>query len=306
MSTTFKDLDDTVKTASESARSCSPQRSLTFRSRAIGDAGLPLPASTDAQPRPADRFQPITELLQSGSSRRSCCRASPARARPKSTCSAIEATLAAGRSALLLVPEIALTPAMAGQFHHRFGDRVAILHSAFHDAERAEQWRRIRSGRRVWSLERARVSSRQFKILDLLIVDEEHDGSYKQHETPRYNGRDVAVMRARQANATVVLGSATPSLESRYNVERGKYQLLTLPERVEKTTPCRKSRSSTCGPSFRKRTSNPRSRDALTRGNRGVACKRRNKSSFSTIAVDFPVFVHAARAGSACNASTAP
>jgi primosomal protein N' (replication factor Y) len=145
----------------------------------------------------------------------------------------IEATLASRRNALLLVPEIALTPAMAGQFFHRFGDQVAILHSAFHDSERAEQWRRIRNGHaRVVVGTRSGVFA-PVQNLGLIIIDEEHDGSYKQQDTPRYNGRDVAVMRAHQANACVVLGSATPSLETRYNVERGKYTLLQLPERVE-------------------------------------------------------------------------
>ncbi|MGH7246464.1 MAG: replication restart helicase PriA, partial [Pseudomonadota bacterium] len=147
---------------------------------------------------------------------------------------AIETALALGRSALLLVPEIALTPAVAGQFFHRFGDRVAILHSAFHDAERAEQWRRIRSGEAgVVVATRSGVFA-PAQNLGLIVVDEEHDNSYKQQETPRYHGRDVAIVRAQSAGACVVLGSATPSLESRYNVERGKYTLLELPERIEK------------------------------------------------------------------------
>jgi primosomal protein N' (replication factor Y) (superfamily II helicase) len=147
---------------------------------------------------------------------------------------AIDSALVLGRNALLLVPEIALTPAVAAQFFHRFGDRVAILHSAFHDVERAEQWRRIRNGgARVVVGTRSGVFA-PVQNLGLLIVDEEHDGSYKQQDAPRYNGRDVAVMRAMRAGATVVLGSATPSLESRYNAERGKYTLLELPERVEK------------------------------------------------------------------------
>lgn len=146
---------------------------------------------------------------------------------------AIEATLTLGRNCLLLVPEIALTPAVAGQFYHRFGEGVAILHSAFHDAERAEQWRRIRKGQaRVVVGTRSGVFA-PVQNLGLIVIDEEHDGSYKQQDNPRYNGRDVAVIRAYNANACVVLGSATPSLESRYNVERGKYTLLELPQRVE-------------------------------------------------------------------------
>ena len=147
---------------------------------------------------------------------------------------AIDATLALGKNALMLVPEIGLTPAVAGQFHHRFGERVAILHSAFHDTERAQQWRRIRSGEAgVVVATRSGVFA-PVQSLGLVIVDEEHDNSYKQQETPRYHGRDVAVMRARDAGAVIVLGSATPSLETRYNAERGKYTRLELPERIER------------------------------------------------------------------------
>ncbi len=146
---------------------------------------------------------------------------------------AIQAVAAQGRGALLLVPEIALTPAMAGQFFSRFGDRVAILHSAFTDVERSEQWRRIRSGSASVVVGTRSGVFAPVRNLGLIVVDEEHDGSYKQEETPRYNGRDVALVRAQAAHACVVLGSATPSLESRYNAERGKYTLLTLPGRIE-------------------------------------------------------------------------
>ncbi len=146
----------------------------------------------------------------------------------------IEAALALGRSALLLVPEIALTPAVAGQFFHRFGKQVAILHSAFGDAERAGQWRRIGNGQaRVVVGTRSGVFA-PLQDLGLVIVDEEHDGSYKQGETPRYHGRDVAIVRAQEAGAVVVLGSATPAIESRFNAESGKYTLLRLPQRIAK------------------------------------------------------------------------
>ncbi len=146
---------------------------------------------------------------------------------------AISATLEEGRGALLLVPEIALTPAMAGQFFSRFGDRVAILHSAFTDSERSDQWRRIRSGAAPVVVGTRSGVFAPVRNLGLIVVDEEHDGSYKQEETPRYNGRDVAVVRAQAARACVILGSATPSLETRYNAERGKYALLELPGRIE-------------------------------------------------------------------------
>ena len=145
---------------------------------------------------------------------------------------AMQRTLEAGRSALMLVPEIALTPAVAGQFYARFGDKVAILHSAFSDSERADQWRRIRAGEaRVVVATRSGVFA-PVRDLGLIVVDEEHDASYKQEETPRYHGRDVAIVRAQAAGACVVLGSATPSLESRFNAENGKYTLLELPDRI--------------------------------------------------------------------------
>jgi primosomal protein N' (replication factor Y) len=146
---------------------------------------------------------------------------------------AIDTALAEGRGALLLVPEIALTPAMAAEFFGRFGERVAILHSAFTDSERSEQWRRIRAGSAAVVVGTRSGVFAPVRNLGLIIVDEEHDQSYKQEETPRYNGRDVAVVRAQAAGACVVLGSATPSLESRYNAERGKYTLLELPGRIE-------------------------------------------------------------------------
>ncbi len=147
---------------------------------------------------------------------------------------AIEAALALGRSALMLVPEIGLTPAVAGQFYQRFPKRVAILHSAFNDNERAQEWRRIRSGEAAVVVATRSGVFAPVSNLGLIIVDEEHDQSYKQQETPRYHGRDVAVMRAHHAGAVVVLGSATPSLESRYNTESGKYTLLELTQRIER------------------------------------------------------------------------
>jgi primosomal protein N' (replication factor Y) len=130
------------------------------------------------------------------------------------------------------VPEIALTPAMAGQFYSRFGDRVAILHSAFSDSERADQWRRIRAGGASVVVGTRSGVFAPVQNLGLIVVDEEHDGSYKQEENPRYNGRDVAVVRAQAANACVVLGSATPSMESRFNASSGKYTMLELPGRI--------------------------------------------------------------------------
>jgi primosomal protein N' (replication factor Y) (superfamily II helicase) len=138
-----------------------------------------------------------------------------------------------GRSSILLVPEIGLTPAVAADLHQAFGDEVSILHSALTDAERAEQWHRIKRGEaRVVVGTRSAVFA-PVSDLALIIVDEEQDSSYKQEETPRYHARDVAVMRAKMAGAVVVLGSATPSLESYYNARKNKYALVELPDRVE-------------------------------------------------------------------------
>ncbi|MBS1849944.1 MAG: primosomal protein N' [Acidobacteria bacterium] len=146
---------------------------------------------------------------------------------------AMRAVLEQNRSAILLVPEIGLTPAVAADLHQVFGEEVAILHSALTDKERAEQWWRIKRGEaRIVVGTRSAVFA-PVSDLALLIVDEEHDSSYKQEETPRYHARDVAVVRAKMANAVIVLGSATPSLESYFNAKKNKYALLELPDRVQ-------------------------------------------------------------------------
>ncbi len=146
---------------------------------------------------------------------------------------AMQRALAAGRSALLLVPEIGLTPGTAAQMVAAFGSEVALLHSQLTPDERAEQWHRIRRGdARVVIGTRSAVFA-PLAGLALIIVDEEHDGSYKQEETPRYHARDVAVLRAKSLGIPVVLGSATPSLESWHNAERGRYTLVQMRERVQ-------------------------------------------------------------------------
>jgi primosomal protein N' (replication factor Y) len=137
-----------------------------------------------------------------------------------------------GRSSLMLVPEIALTPAMQSLFFSRFGDQVALLHSGLAERERDDAWWRIRRGETKVVLGTRSAVFAPVSNLGAVIVDEEHDSSYKQDETPRYHGRDVAVMRAHFAGALALLGSATPSLESYWNARQGKYHLATLDERV--------------------------------------------------------------------------
>jgi primosomal protein N' (replication factor Y) len=143
-----------------------------------------------------------------------------------------EAVHQRGRGVLMLVPEIALTPAVAALFRATFGDRVAIQHSGLSDGERHDQWQRIRRGDVNVVVGTRSAVFAPVRRVGLIIVDEEHDGSYKQEESPRYHGRDVAVVRGRQAGALVILGSATPSMESFHNARNGRYELLTLERRV--------------------------------------------------------------------------
>lgn len=146
---------------------------------------------------------------------------------------AIEAARARGRRALVLVPEIALTPQLAGIFRARFGDRVALLHSALSDGERFDEWRRIRSGEAEVAVGARSAVFAPFDRLGLIVLDEEHETSYKQEEAPRYHARDVALERGRREGAVVVLGSATPSVESYHAAARGRYRLLRLPGRID-------------------------------------------------------------------------
>ncbi len=145
---------------------------------------------------------------------------------------AIDAAISRGRTAIVLVPEIALTLWLGRLVRARFGDTVAVLHSGLPDVERAREWWRVRRGdARVVVGTRSAVFA-PLENLGLIIVDEEHETSYKQEETPRYNGRDTAVYRAHLENAVVILGSATPSLETYHNARNGKYKLLELKSRV--------------------------------------------------------------------------
>jgi primosomal protein N' (replication factor Y) len=226
------ELASKVKKASESARALAKRELIKLEVAGIR------PPSGFERPRPdlnvfqESAYQNIEKALQKSTFKTFLLQGVTGSGKTEVYLRSIEATLALGKNALLLVPEIALTPAVAGQFFHRFGKQVAILHSAFGDAERADQWRRIQRGQaRVIVGTRSGVFA-PVQNLGLVIIDEEHDGSYKQQETPRYHGRDVALVRARNANAVAILGSATPAVETRYNAEQGKYEMLRLPERI--------------------------------------------------------------------------
>ena len=137
-----------------------------------------------------------------------------------------------GQTAIVLVPEIALTPQTVDRFRAVFGDRIAVLHSALSDGERYDAWRALKRGEKRIVVGARSAIFAPLDDLGAIIVDEEHEASYKQGENPRYHAREVAIVRARLEGAVVVLGSATPSLESWTNAHSGKYTLLSLPDRV--------------------------------------------------------------------------
>lgn len=139
----------------------------------------------------------------------------------------------AGKGALVLVPEIALTPQLSGRFRARFGDDVALLHSGLSPAERHAEWLRLRTGEAHICVGVRSAIFAPVQDLAILVVDEEHDGSFKQEDGPAYHARDLAIVRAKTEEAVVLLGSATPSLETLENARRGRYRLLTLPARID-------------------------------------------------------------------------
>ena len=144
----------------------------------------------------------------------------------------IAVALAAGSSALVLVPEIALTPQLVGRFKRRFDCGIAVLHSGLSDGERYDEWRRIRRGEAVIVIGARSALFAPLARLGMIVVDEEHEGSYKQSEGVRYNSRDLALVRGKQAGAVVILGSATPLVTSYHAAQQGRLGYLHLPNRV--------------------------------------------------------------------------
>ncbi len=144
----------------------------------------------------------------------------------------IREALREGRGAIVLVPEISLTPQTVSRFRAHFGEEVAVLHSGLSAGERYDAWRLLRSGQRRVAVGARSAIFAPMARLGVVVVDEEHDGSYKQADAPRYNARDLAVVRAKAEGAVCILGSATPSLESWHNATTGKFERILLPERV--------------------------------------------------------------------------
>jgi primosomal protein N' (replication factor Y) len=138
-----------------------------------------------------------------------------------------------GKEAIVLVPEISLTPQMVDRFKGRFGNQVAVIHSRLSSGERYDEWRKIRQGKVKVAIGARSALFAPFQHLGIIIIDEEHESSYKQEENPRYHARDIAIFRGQYHQVPVILGSATPSLESYARAQKGVYELLTLAERVQ-------------------------------------------------------------------------
>ncbi|XEC96977.1 primosomal protein N' [Paenibacillus tarimensis] len=194
-------------------------------------------ALTDGQ---AAVFRSITDAVRTGQSMVYLLQGVTGSGKTEVYLQSIECCIAEGRQAIVLVPEISLTPQMVERFKGRFGDAVAVLHSRLSGGERYDEWRKIKEKRVRVAIGARSAIFAPFERIGLIIIDEEHESSYKQEESPKYHARDVAVKRAKQHGATVVLGSATPSLESYAAARRASQQpqekrtggLLPLPERV--------------------------------------------------------------------------
>src|SRR5690606_17153325 len=138
-----------------------------------------------------------------------------------------------GKEAIMLVPEISLTPQMTLRFKERFGDLVAVLHSGLSAGEKYDEWRKIQRGEVKVVVGARSAIFAPFRNLGLIILDEEHESSYKQDDSPRYHARDMAIWRSQYHNCPVILGSATPSLESYARAQKGVYELLVLEKRAK-------------------------------------------------------------------------
>lgn len=191
---------------------------------------IPAPVLSNEQEQ---AYQGIRQLLDSGKPEAALLFGVTGSGKTQIYLKLIDDVLAQGRSAIMLVPEIGLTPQFIRLFVGRFGDTVSVLHSALSAGERYDSWKKIRSGRaRVVIGTRSAVFA-PVRDLGLIVLDEEQDSAYKSEQSPRYHARDVAKRRVQQENAVLVLGSATPSIESYYGAQQGKYPMFTLRERYQ-------------------------------------------------------------------------
>jgi primosomal protein N' (replication factor Y) len=189
-------------------------------------------AARELTPEQQTAFEQLTALADAGEFRAALLHGVTGSGKTEIYLRLARAVQSRGRQVLLMVPEIALTPSVAALFRGAFGNRVAIQHSALSDGERHDQWHRIRRGDVDLVIGTRSAVFAPLTRLGLIVVDEEHDTSYKQEETPRYHGRDVAIVRATREGALVVLGSATPSMETYQNAISGKYAHAALERRI--------------------------------------------------------------------------
>ena len=254
--TILGELGEKVKKASESARSLAKRELIKLEV-----AGVRPPTGYE-RPRPElnvfqeSAFHHIEKALQEGRIQNVSSARRNGFWQNRSLYAQYRSRSRSWQERLLLVPEIALTPAVAGQFFQRFGKQVAILHSAFGDAERADQWRRIQRGQaRVVVGTRSGIFA-PVQNLGLVIIDEEHDGSYKQQETPRYHGRDVALVRARNANAVAILVPPRPPSKLVTTPSKASMKCCACPSALPSAR-CRKLKLSTCASSSSKPNGKP-------------------------------------------------
>ncbi|MFC4617292.1 primosomal protein N' [Camelliibacillus cellulosilyticus] len=177
-------------------------------------------------------MDPIVEDIEAGRHRVHLCHGVTGSGKTEIYLQAIQRVIHDGRQAIVLVPEISLTPQIVERFRGRFGDKVAVLHSALNRGEKYDEWRKVHRGEVSVAVGARSAIFAPFTDLGLIIIDEEHETSYKQEETPRYHARDVAILRGRHHNCPVILGSATPALESYARAEKGRYCLSTMEQRA--------------------------------------------------------------------------
>jgi primosomal protein N' (replication factor Y) len=227
------DLAAALPGAAAAVRALAAAGLVATRTRAATNsafAGLPAPATP--LPPTADQAAALAELTQGEGFRAFLLHGVTGSGKTEVYLQAIAAARARGQGALVLVPEIALTPQLAARFRARFGDEVAVLHSGLADGERIAAWTRLRDGSARIALGARSAVFAPVTRLGIVVVDEEHDPSFKQEDGVRYNARDVALVRAQRAGAVCVLGSATPSLESYAHALAGRYRLLELAGRA--------------------------------------------------------------------------
>ncbi len=198
----------------------------------VFDADAKSRAKFDLNPEQAAAYRAITRAIETREFKTFLLHGITGSGKTEVYLQAIEYALSVGRTAILLVPEISLTPQTVGRLLGRFEERIAVLHSALSAGERFDEWRRVQRGEVRMVVGARSAVFAPLADLGLIVVDEEHDTSYKQSETPRYHARDVAIMRAKMSNAACVLGSATPSIESYHNSETGKSARLELHSRA--------------------------------------------------------------------------